>query len=267
MAAATFMTDLVEIVTQAAEAAAMIGSLWSSAKMVSQARSYYNLYNAQKQFYYSVFQRGAEAPLAAGVYGEAVVPVDYSGAVGELYLTTGIFGGSMSDISGWWSRHGAMFGTAQSPSLLNDELPVDQQLIWSQWANVMFRFEESNVDLLNDQRWDHRMKLHNVAMKRQSEVVSELASGAGLREEVMTKTSGYLADVAGSLAERRGLVQAHKDVQARYAELTNGSGSVYASRPRASASYRDPTGRSGSVAQAFPLGTMPSGNDHFRPVP
>lgn len=270
MATASFVTDLTEIITQAVEAAAMVGSLWSSAKMVSQARSYYNLYNTQRQFYYSAFQLGAEAPLAATVYGTSIAVINYTRAAAEEYLPTGVFNGAMGDTQGWWTRHSAMFGQAPSIDILTEEYAQDRVLVQGHWTNVMYRFEESNVDLLNDQRWDHRMKLHNVAMKRQSEVVSELASGVGLRESVMSNTSSYLADAASSLAERRGLVRAHKDVQARYAELTSGSGSVYTPPPRGSASYRDPNGGvrpAGNGVQTFALGTMPAVGDHFRPVP
>jgi hypothetical protein len=262
MAAATFQTDLTEILTQVIEAAAMLGSLWSSAKMVEQARSYYNLYRTQRQFYYSTFQTGAEAPLAAAVYGTPIVPINYANASAVLYSSIGVFGGSMGEASGWWERHGLMFGTAVSDTILSDEYLPDRALMQSQWVNVMFRFEESNFDLLSDQRWDHRMKLHNVAMKQQSAVVSELASGAALREDVMTKTSSYLGDAANSLAERRGMIQGHKDAQARYAEIANSSGSVYRASPRSAATYRDPSANSG--AQTFAYGSNPSGNDHFR---
>jgi hypothetical protein len=262
MAAATFQTDLTEIITQAVEAAAMVGSLWSSAKMVEQSRAYYNLYHTQRQFYYNVFQTGAEAPLAATVYSANVAVINYTSANAELYLATGIFGGPMGDTLGWWARHSTMFGATPSTTILSEEYAQDRILFQGHWANVMFRFEESNVDLLNDQRWDHRMKLHNVAMKQQSAVVSELASGVGLREEAMTKTSSYLGDAANSLAERRGLIQGHKDAQARYAEIANSSSSVYRASPRSAATYRGPSANSG--AQTFAYGSNPSGNDHFR---
>lgn len=269
MAAATFMTDITEIITQAVEAAAMIGSLWSSFKVVDQARDYYNLYNAQRQFYYSTFQIGAEAPLAATVYNTNIAIINYIGADAELYKSTGIFGGNMGDSLGWWQRHAAVFGTTQSAPILNEEYTQDRALLFSHWANIMFRFEESNADLLNDIRWDHRMKLHNVGLKQQSNAVSGLAVAEGQREDTLTRTSSYFAEMSGSLAERRGLVQAHKDVQARYAAMANGQLPQLGSTPTPPTYHSQPMAQpsaQGNGVETFPLGTMPAIGDHFRRV-
>lgn len=265
MATASFVTDITEIITQAAEAAAMIGSLWSSFGVVNQARQYYNLYNTQRQFYYTTFQQGAELPLAIEVYNTNIAVRNYTAAANEPYLTTGVFSGAMGDTVGWWTRHNAMFGDSPATSILSDEYAQDRMLMLGHWSNVMFRFEESNVDLLNDQRWDHRMKLHNAALKEQSAVVSALASAEGQREETLTKTASYYAEVSNSLAERRGLVRAHKDVQARYAELSAGSMSQAAYVP--GQSNRGSNGGSSSYRASPSAWHMePSDNDHFRDV-
>ena len=227
MASAAFVTDLTEIITQALEGAAMVGSLWSSFGVVDLARSYYNLYNTQRQFYYTTFQLGAEAPLAVSVYNVGVVTTDYAGSAAQLYSGTGIFGGPMGDVTGWWARHGLAFGLPQSRDILNDEAQQDYQLIQSQWINVMYRFSEVNFDLLSEQRWDHRMKLHNVAMKQMSAVLGSLASSVEQREDTMSARASNFADMSNSAAQRRGLVQGHKDVQARYASLANASASTY----------------------------------------
>jgi hypothetical protein len=249
MAAATFETDLVEIITQAAEAAAMVGSLWSSFKVVDQARDYYNLYNRQRQFYYSTFQQGAEAPLALDVYNTAIPVLSYTDADALLYANTGVFGGSMSDTGGWWTRRSASFGASPDAAILAEEFNQDDVLTHSHWENVLFRFEESNTDILSDQRWDHRMKLHNVALKQQSAVLSGLASAEGQREDAMSATSSRLADMGNSLAERRGMIQGHKDVQARYAQLSGSANTQYAILDR---------GRAFSPASTFPLGSSAS---------
>jgi hypothetical protein len=227
MAAATFETDLTEIITQIVEAAAMIASLWSSFGVVDLARSYYNLYNAQRQFYYSTFQQGAEAPLAVAVYNTSIVTTQYAGSAAQLYSPTGVFGGPMGDVNGWWVRHGLMFGALQAAPILEEEAEQDYILIQSQWTNVMFRFAEVNFDLLSEQRWDHRMKLHNVALKQMSMVLGGLASAVELREDNMTARASNFADIANSAAQRRGMVQGHKDVQARYASLANSAGPSY----------------------------------------
>jgi len=227
MAAAVFETDLTEIITQAVEAAAMIGSLWSSFGVVDLARSYYNLYNAQRQFYYSTFQQGAEAPLAVAVYNTPIATTQYAGSAAQLYSPTGVFGGLMGDIDGWWARHSQMFGAEQAIPILTDEVAQDYILIQSQWTNVMFRFAEVNFDLLSEQRWDHRMKLHNVALKQMSTVLGGLASAVESREDTLSDRASNFADMSNSAAQRRGLVQGHKDVQARYAALAGSAGNNY----------------------------------------
>jgi hypothetical protein len=228
MAAAVFETDLTEIITQALEGAAMVGSLWSSFGVVDLARSYYNLYHAQRQFYYSTFQQGAEAPLAVAVYNTPLVTMQYAATAAQLYSPTGVFGDAMGNSpTPWYIRHSLMFGTIPAAAILNDELTQDQLLTESQWTNVMFRFSEVNFDLLSEQRWDHRMKLHNVALKQMSTVLGGLASAVELREDNMTSRASNFADMSNSLAQRRGLVQGHKDVQARYAALANSSSPKY----------------------------------------
>lgn len=228
MATATFMTDLTEIITQALEGAAMIGSLWSSFGVVDLARSYYNLYNAQRQFYYSTFQVGAEAPLAVAVYNTPLVTMQYAGTAALLYGAQGVFGGAMgSSALPWYTRHSLMFGATPAAAILSDELTQDQLLVESQWTNVMFRFSEVNFDLLSEQRWDYRMKLHNVALKQMSTVLGSLASSVEQREGIMSDRASNFAGMANSLAQRRGLVQGHKDVQARYASLANANSTTY----------------------------------------
>jgi hypothetical protein len=228
MAAATFETDITEIITQIVEAAAMVASLWSSFGVVDLARSYYNLYNSQRQFYYNTFQVGAEAPLAVAVYNTPIVTTQYVPTAAQLYGPIGVFGGAMGNSPlSWYTRRSQMFGMAPSAPILNDELNQDQMLTESHWTNVMYRFAEVNFDLLSEQRWDHRMKLHNVALKQMSMVLGGLASAVELREDNVTARASNFADMANSAAQRRGMVQGHKDVQARYASLANSAGPSY----------------------------------------
>jgi hypothetical protein len=255
MATASFVTDLTEIITQAVEAAAMIGSLWSSFGVVDQAQQYYNLYAAQRNFYYNTFQTGAEAPLAQIVYRTPYPMLSYATAAGYLYNTPGFFAGQIANPVPWWSRHAAMFGTTPSARIQSDELQQDYNLIQTQWVNVMFRFEEWYFDTLSDLRWDHRMKLHNVGLKKMSTVLSALASSVGQREDVMTAQASYLAGITNSAAEKRGLAQGHRDVQQLYGSFVNSAGSTYAT-PRTGVPARS-TKPTGSDFQTFPYGTMP----------
>lgn len=255
MATASFVTDLTEIITQAVEAAAMLGSLWSSFGVVDQAQQYYNLYQQQRNFYYNTFQTGAEAPLAQIVYRTAYPTLSYSTAASYLYSTPGFFSGAGDQVVPWWSRHAAMFGTVPSSRIQTDEYQQDYVLIETQWTNVMFRFEEWYFDTLSDLRWDHRMKLHNVGLKKMSTVLSALASSVGQREDALTAQASYLAGISNSAAEKRGLTQAHRDVQNLYGSFTNSAGSTYTA-PRVGGA-NGTAKPSGSDFQTFPYGTMP----------
>jgi hypothetical protein len=245
MATASFVTDLTEIVTQAIEAAAMVGSLFSSLAAIDQARAYYNLYNQQRQFYYNVFQKGAEAPLAAMVYTTAITNIDYAGTAEEVYGPTGPLKQQITGTFGWWSRHALMYGASLSQIILDEEVSQDEAALESHWSNMMYRYDESIVDLLNDKRWDHRMKLHNVALKQQSAVISGLSSAVDLREENM------------SAAQRRGLIQGHKDAQSRFAEMSSSSSNI----------FKAPKETARQPAQTWGLGSQPSAMPgHFENV-
>lgn len=243
MAAATFMTDIVEIITQAAEAAAGIGALYSGFKVIDRARDYYRLYDDQRRFYNAQFQKGAEAPLALEVFTQPAYAINYAGTRGEAWGRTGPIGG-MSDVLGWWSRHSAVFGSSVSAAIMQDEYTQDVVLLETHWTNIMYRFEEQQFDILHDQRWDHRSKMHNIGLKQQSAVLSGLASGEGAIEGAISATGGYLAGVSNSLAEMRG-----------YKAERDATRSMYAQAPKQITAY--------TPATTYPLGTNPASAGGF----
>ncbi len=103
MAAATF--DIVEIATQVIEAAAGLGAIYTEVKMLGVARNYYQLYKNQKEFYYSTFQYGVEAPLAQQVFAVPYLVLDYGNQVDTI---TNVETGALHNIDlktlAWWNN-------------------------------------------------------------------------------------------------------------------------------------------------------------------
>lgn len=184
--------DVVEVATQAIEAAGAIASGIQSLKILSLAKNYYNLYKNQRDFYYSTFQQGAETPLVNSIYGEAPYLTDYVGRAGRLFATsTGPFAGEVTDTAGWWQRHSNMYGVAMNPYILS--LEEDTARLQSDWVNHMFRFEETWADLRNDTRWERRLMAHNVGIKQGTSVASALAGA-------LDSYQGHIADFGSMLA-------------------------------------------------------------------
>lgn len=192
MATANFVTDITEIITQAAEAAAGIGSILAGFKNVELARKYYDLYAEQRNFYYDVFHNGVEAPLINELYTIPVYARQYATRVATLYNgVTGPFGGQSGDILGWWTRHANMYGAAVDAQIT--ELDTDQARLQSDWTNYLFRFEELWADVRNDTRWTRRLAAHNLGIKQGSAVSATLNSS-------LTEFQGHISDMASQLA-------------------------------------------------------------------
>lgn len=204
MAAAAFVTDLTEILTQAAEAAGGIAGIYTSFKLLDLARDYYNLYNSQRTFYYNTFQQGLEGPLAAEIYADPKPVLNYAGRVATMYdVATGPFGGKSTDVDGWWRRHRQAYGMRMDADL-NKELTLDKQRVRSDWANYMFRFEEVYTDLTSDIRWRKRLALHNIGVKEGTAVTSSLNSSLAEFQNNIQDFGNQLATYGNGIARMTG---------------------------------------------------------------
>lgn len=209
MAAAAFVTDLTEILTQAAEAAAGAANILAGFKLLDLARDYYRLYESQRNFYYNTFQQGLEAPLAAEVYADAKPVLNYAGRVATAYDTaTGPFGGQSGDAMGWWTRHAQAYNTLISPEL-GREFAVDIARVKSDWTNYLFRFEEAYYDVRSDIRWRKRLALHNIGVKEGTAVTSALGTSLAQYQDQIQDMDNQLATygngIARSVGYKRGL--------------------------------------------------------------
>lgn len=192
MVSQNFIFDETEEITQAIEAAAGIGAIIQSFKQIAVAQNYYNLYAAQRAFYYSTFQQGVELPLISMLASDPPYTLNYSGRIATMTnLATGPYGGSSSDLVGWWTRHGNMYG--ESPDPLITEAQTDIPRVESDWANYLFRFEEYWYDVRNDQRWYKRLAVHNIGIKQGSAVTPAL-------HYALTNLTSQIGDLGSQLA-------------------------------------------------------------------
>lgn len=204
MAAAAFVTDLTEILTQAAEAAAGIGGILSGFKLLDLSRDYYNLYRDQRSFYYNTFHVRVEAPLANEVYSDPLPQLDYAGRVNTAYdIATGPFGGQSTDARGWWERHANTYGAVLDTRLLA-ELPLDTARIKSDWTNYLFRFEENYYDVRNDIRWRKRLALHNLGVKQGTAVSSAMGNALTEYQQHISELGSQLATYGNGIAKHVG---------------------------------------------------------------
>ena len=204
MAAAVFSTDLTEILTQAAEAAAGIAGIYNGFKILELAKDYYELYKHQREFYYDTFQQGVEAPLAVEVYNDPLPTLNYARTVGLAYATdTGPFGGKSTDARGWWERHANAYGATLDSRLLK-EFAIGELAIKSDWSNYLFRFAEIYYDSQSDIRWKKRLTLHNIGIKEGIAVSSALNSALAGYQDNLKDWGNMLATYGNGIARETG---------------------------------------------------------------
>lgn len=215
MATANFVTDLTEIITQITEAAAGIGSIISGLENVALARKYYDLYNQQRQFYYNVFQNGAERTLANEAYSEPTYVINYGArAQAVLNPSTGPLGSAITDIVGWANRHAGMFATIVDPDIT--ELEVDKARMTSDWVNYLYRFEELWADIRNDARWAHRLIAHNIGIKQGSAVTAALSGAVNNYSSQISDLSSQLATYGNGIAKYAGYKRGLQDISQEF---------------------------------------------------
>lgn len=200
--------DLTELAAEVVEAGAGIASAISSFKAIDTAQNYYNLYKQQRDFYYTTFQNGGEALMAAEIGAEAPYQVDYAGRMADLAnVSTGPLGATLADTQGWITRHAGMY--AQTPDTKITESAEALARLKSDWANYLFRYEELWADLREDDRWAKRLTLHNIAIKQGTAVAASMADGLENYQNALGAFGSQLATFANGAAQfigyRRGL--------------------------------------------------------------
>ena len=206
--------DTVEIATQVIEAVASVASGIQNLRIIEVSKDYYNLYKSQRDFYYDNFQARVESPLINEVYQIPYYNLDYAGRLSLLYNANyGPFGGSATDIDGWWTRHSEMYGDTKDTRITS--LEADRVRLHSEWINHFLRFEEHWADTQNDARWEKRMAIHNLANKVGTAVASSLNGALASYTDHIQDFSNMLATYGNGAAAfvgyRRGLADVADD--------------------------------------------------------
>jgi hypothetical protein len=223
----------VEVATQVVEAIGSIASGIQALRILNISKDYYNLYKREKDFYYDTFQDKAETPLVNEILGIAVYNRDYAGRVAALYNSeTGPFGGSSTDIQGWWERHCAMYGALPDDRI--KELDVDMARLQSDWTNHIFRFEETWADLRNDSRWQKRLMAHNIGIKQGTSVTSALDGSMNQYQEHVQDLGNMLATYGNGIAAYAGYKKGLYDPNNNFATATE-----YSNREADATQYYD----------------------------
>jgi len=211
MVTQSFVFDEVEVLTQAAEAAAGLGSLLSGLDNINLSRKYYDLYNQQRQFYYSTFQQGAERSLASEAYGEPYYVINYAGRAQTLLNSdTGPLGTTSTDVVSWINRHAGMYAQTMDPQIT--ELQVDMARVTSDWINYLYRFEELWADIRNDTRWGRRLTLHNVGIKQGTAITAALSGAVDNYSNQITDLASQLATYGNGIAKYAGYKRSLQDI-------------------------------------------------------
>src|SRR5574337_212764 len=84
------------------------------------------------------------------------------------------------------------------------ELPVDMARLKSDWANYLFRFEELWADVRNDDRWAHRLTVHNIAVKQGAVIETALSGAVRNDTDQMADLSSQLATYGNGIAKYAG---------------------------------------------------------------
>lgn len=207
----------VEIATQIIEAVGTIVSAYASVKLLEVAKDNYNLWNDQREYYFTIFQQGVEVPLAAEIFAVPVRALDYAAQVATISdVDTGAFGGDAGDIGGWLDRHASMYNTVRSPYIT--ELAPDTARLKSDWGNYLFRYEEHATDVFNDIRWDRRLAVHNIGIKKQTAVSASLATGFKAYEDAIDGVGDQFATLANGAAAYAGYKQGRSDVESDFTQ-------------------------------------------------
>lgn len=215
MAGAAFVTDLTEILTQAAEAAGGIASLLNSFDILKISRNYYNLYRDQRDRYISVFRNQVESPLLVEI-GTGAYTLDYANRRDLLHSS----GTPWYLMQEWWERHSRMYGAAASAEILAYEYQPEHNRIMLDWATYLYRYEEHWFDVRNDIYYGRRFAVHNIGIKQGNAISAALASSLNNFQNQKDEVSAQLATFANGAARYSGYRRGLEDTAESYSRGT-----------------------------------------------
>ena len=187
------------------------------------ASNYFNLYNAQRQFYFNNFQLNGEAPFATEQFGITFYSPDYVGVFHTGYFPPGAwylfnpeltnrlnFLGSTS-VAGYWLKYANRY---KSPVEVSGTFDMEVASILDDWNSYMNRYEEHKRDVFNERRWANQMGSLSYGVKEAYTVERGLGTAFGDFDEAQGKlisADSTLLNGLSTFAGYRQMQQALRD--------------------------------------------------------
>lgn len=184
------------------------------------ARDYYNDYYDQRNFYYTKFQIGGEAPFAAEQFGIQFYVPDYFGMDNVGYFPPGVWflfnpqltnrKAMMGDASteGYWKRFTERYSPNVASTVLDtSSYAIDTASIFDDWNSYMNRYEEHKRDVFNERRWANRMGTLSFGVKQAYSVERGLATSFDTFDKAQGEIVSEVNTIANGLATFAGYRQ------------------------------------------------------------
>lgn len=198
--------------------------LWIQNEYSNLASNYYDLYNDQRQFYYSNFQGGSgfETQFTNQVFFNPLQP---NGLAGNVYIPQYADQASViltqqynnpNFVADWWKTHANMYGSQQVDGTVaysrfyseRDEIDYEALIVDS--ANYLYRYEDHRADVYNERTWEWQNQALNAGVKQASIAQSGLATSFKFLDEA----SGSLADVFATQANGLATYSSYRTAEA-----------------------------------------------------
>lgn len=185
------------------------------------AQKYYDMYDAQRQFYYNNFQNNTsgESGLLTQVF---VNPLAGNGQSGTSY--TPQYLAQAANIAGfdtqgafssdWWQFHANMyndapFSAANNPrgysiAGIGEPEALDKAATIADYDTYLFRYEEHRKDVYDERTWEWQNQALNFGIKQANVVESGLATSFKFLDESMGNMSDWFATQSNGLAKYAG---------------------------------------------------------------
>lgn len=198
------------------------------------AKSYYGIYQRQRQFYYNNFQTGAysELGLLNQVFNTPLLP---NGLTGAFY--TPQYENQRHDINllattqianiEWWERHSQMYGDNYfftgndgygRPLSTGEPYALDYNATIDDYSNYLFRYEEHRKDVYDERSWEWQNQALNVGVKQANLVESGLATSFKFLDTAMNGMADFYSTQANGIASyagyRKSLAETTKQLSA-----------------------------------------------------
>lgn len=212
--------DVTEIATQVIEAAGAIASAYTSYKIIDLAEDYYQLYAAQRYFYYNTFQQGVELPLTEYIASYNLPLPDFTARIARVVNGSYDFGTyPLAFADAWYGRRASMYGMDKS-TYVEPFIDESLELIKVDWVNYSFRRERMWSDEQQDRWWSRRLAVHNIGIKQGNSVAPFLGASLEGYQDHIRDAGNMLASYGNGFARYVGYQRGLADVRDNFEQAT-----------------------------------------------